>query len=133
MIAIPADDTILLKILGSFIEPVEIYDPAGKLLGLFVPSNLERCKELQAKADAQTDWAEIERRRQSKEPGLPYEVVQLHRRLLQAEVDRRKASGERPLTPDEGVAFIDRLRREGRPGNGEATSLPAEQDKCATR
>jgi hypothetical protein len=133
MIALTADDTTLLKDLELFIEPVEVYDTTGKLLGLFVPGNLERCKELQARADAKTDWARIEQRRQLKGPAVPSEVVQAHLRLLQAEVDRRKAAGERPLTPEEGVAFIDCLRREGRQRNGEATPLPAEQGQCATR
>jgi hypothetical protein len=104
MVQLIADDASLLKDLRHFLEPVEVVDASGKLLGVFVPANLERAREIQAKLGAKIDWAEVERRAQSKEPGLSLkEVFQ----QLQS------------LTPDEKMraylqAKIDRL--EGREG-----------------
>lgn len=63
MVELVADDRRLLKDLGRFIEPVEVLDADGKLLGLFVPANLERCKQLYDESVAKKDWAEIARRR----------------------------------------------------------------------
>ncbi len=62
MIQLTADEQSLLKDLRSFAEPVEVLDANGKLLGLFVPANLERGKQLYEEMDARTDWAELERR-----------------------------------------------------------------------
>ncbi len=62
MIQLTADEHWLLKDLESFVEPVEVLDASGKLLGLFVPANLERGKQLYEELEARTDWAEIERR-----------------------------------------------------------------------
>src|SRR5262245_20358347 len=69
MVHIIADPSWSLVDLADFVEIVEISDPNGKLLGVFVPANLERGKEMYALLAAQTDWAEIERRKQSKEKG----------------------------------------------------------------
>jgi hypothetical protein len=71
MVRVTADDSWLLKDLGLFVEPVEVSDATGKLLGLFVPANLERGKQLYAKLAAQTDWAEIERRKATEKGGRP--------------------------------------------------------------
>ena len=54
MIHLTADDTTLLKDLALFVEPVEISDADGKLVGLFVPASLERGKELYASLAART-------------------------------------------------------------------------------
>jgi len=112
MITLTADDSRLLKDMRMFIEPVEVYDTAGKLLGLFVPANLERGKQLYAQAAARIDWAEIERRKQSKEPGVPLDVGRQWLKLLEAEVERRKAAGERAFTPEEGLAYFRSLREQ---------------------
>ena len=126
MLSVTTDDVRLLKDLAFFIEPVEVYDPQGKLLGLFVPANLERGKELKARAAAQIDWAEIERRRQSGEKGDPFEVVKDRLRLLELEAERRRAAGEKDMTPEEVVAFMDRLRRQGQTsGHPSAANGPA--------
>jgi len=110
MVALTADDTRLLKDVGLFIEPVEVYDARGKLLGLFVPANLERLKEIDAQLVKQIDWDEIENRRPSNEEGAAFETVQERLKLLQEEVERRETAGEGELTADEAVEFIDRLR-----------------------
>jgi hypothetical protein len=110
MISVTADDTMLLKDVRSYLEPVEVYDPSGKLLGLFVPANLERGKELSAQVAARVDRAEIERRMKSSEEAIPFEEVLAHLRLLEVEAERRKAAGEKQLTPEEAVAFVQALR-----------------------
>jgi hypothetical protein len=69
MVFLTADYNTLLKDVGLFVEPVEIVDGNGRLLGLFVPANLERGKQLYAQLDARTDWAEIEQREQTESSG----------------------------------------------------------------
>jgi len=67
MIHVTADGSVAVKDLGQFLEPVEINDTNGKLLGLFVPANLGRAKQLADRAESDADLAEIERRAQSNE------------------------------------------------------------------
>src|ERR1700681_3555307 len=62
MVYLTADETILLKELGLFVEPVEISDESGNLLGLFVPANLERGKRLYAELASRADHEELDRR-----------------------------------------------------------------------
>jgi hypothetical protein len=64
-------------------------------------------------AAAQRALVELERRRRSEEEGDPFEVVKERLRLLEAEVERRRAAGEKEMSKDEVVAFMDRLRRQG--------------------
>ncbi len=52
----------LLENLRSIAEHVEVLDPEGKVLGLFVPASREQVDQLREDADAGIDWAEIERR-----------------------------------------------------------------------
>jgi hypothetical protein len=107
MIHLTADEHCLLKELSMFIEPVEISDGNGKLLGLFVPANLERGKQRYAEAGARIDAAEIERRKQSKEKGYTTKEVFEHLKSL---------------TPDaEMQTYLQRLIEE-----------IAERDKCAS-
>lgn len=134
MVSLTADDTWLLKDLRGFIEPVEIYDASGKFLGLFVPANLERGKQIYAEAVAKIDRAEMERRLQSKEKGIPFEEVRAHLKLLEAEVERRKAAGEKELTPEEAVAFVRSLRRQQHAPDGRTSESGdrTETDRCPT-
>jgi hypothetical protein len=104
--AIKADDTRLMKDLGRFIEPVEIYDAQGKMLGLFVPANLERCKQKQAEILAKIDWAEIERRGRDPAECVPNALVLAGLKQLSLESARRQQTGERPLTLDEAKAIM---------------------------
>jgi hypothetical protein len=65
-----------LEDLGAFVELVEIYDATGKFLGLFVPANMERGKELYAQGDALHDPAETERSlNEDPSPRLLSEVI----------------------------------------------------------
>ena len=106
MIQLTADDRCLLKDLRLFVEPVEISDANGKLLGLFVPANLEREKQLYAKGAARIDPAEIERRKQSKEKSYTTKEVFEHLKSL---------------TPDPAMqTYLQRILEE-----------LAERDKCA--
>ncbi len=134
MVFLVADESTLLKELGLFIEPVEVYDPNGKLLGLFVPGNLERCKEQYARAAAKIDRAELARRMQSKEPGYTFEEVKGRLRALEAEVARRKAAGEKELTPEEALAFIQALRDSSQKTSAapDGVGILKEQGTCPT-
>ncbi|HYT91239.1 MAG TPA: hypothetical protein VEL76_21170 [Gemmataceae bacterium] len=111
MITLTADDTTLLKQVGTFLEPIEIYDNSGKLLGLFVPANLEQCKE-KAAILAKVDWDEIERRRQSNEPTFPFKDTRARLKRLDEEVNRRKMAGEKEFTTEEGLTYFHSLRQE---------------------
>jgi hypothetical protein len=83
MVELIADDRRLLKDLGRFIEPVEVYDACGKMLGLFVPANLERGKQLYEESVAKKDWAEIDRRAaEGKGKGVPLWRVFEHLKTL---------------------------------------------------
>ena len=62
MIQITADDRFLLSDLSLFVEPVEVLESNGEVVGLFVPTNLERNKVRDDEGAAHIDWAEIERR-----------------------------------------------------------------------
>ena len=134
MISLTADETMLLKDVGMFVEPVEVYHPDGKLLGLFVPANLERGKELYARAAAQTDWREIERRSRLPEKGEPFEIVLARLKMLEAENERRKAAGEPEFTPEEGVAYFTSLREQGIPSQSVQADGAAQREmlRCAS-
>jgi len=62
MIQVTADDRSLLSDLRNFMEPVEVLEPNGEIVGLFVPTNLERGKRLYDEKGSDIDWVEIERR-----------------------------------------------------------------------
>ena len=105
MIQITADDRFLLSDLSKFIEPVEVVEPNGEPVGLFVPTNLERTKRLYDQKGADIDWAEIERRdAEETGQGIPlYEIFEHFKTLttdsdvladLQQRIDRlRKVDG----------------------------------------
>jgi hypothetical protein len=134
MIPLIADDTTLLKEVGMFVEPVEVYDTNGKLLGLFVPGNLERAKEMAAQAATRIDWAEIERRCQNSDRGEPLQVTLDRLRKLEAEIARRKTAGEKDFTVDEGLAYFRSLRAKEAQGTP-CPGLPGatgEKDQCPT-
>jgi hypothetical protein len=61
MIRYPADDTTPMLRLRLFVEPVEIYDAAGKFIGLFVPANLDRGKKIYADATGFRNQTELDR------------------------------------------------------------------------
>ncbi len=113
MIRLQLDETWRPTDLSLFVEPVEIYDPSGKFIGLFVPANLQRGKEIYAQAEAQFDRAEIERRMQSPEPGIPLGQVNMRLRQLEAEATRREAAGEVDWTTEEAMTYFRSLRDAG--------------------
>src|ERR1700722_3878607 len=80
MIQLTADETSLLKDLHVFVEPVEVLDPSGKLLGLFVPAHLERGKGLCEETANNIDWEEIERRK-TEETGQGRRLYQIFERM----------------------------------------------------
>ncbi len=63
MIQVTADDRSLLSDLRVFREPVEVLETNGEVVGLFVPTNLDRLSQRDDPKVAHIDWAEIERRK----------------------------------------------------------------------
>lgn len=112
MISLTADDTCLLKELQLFVEPVEVYDTSGKLLGLFVPANLERGKQLQAQARALFDADEFKRRLTNGKPGTSLREFWGWVRAFDQERERRKTASEPDFTTEEAVAFVRALREQ---------------------
>jgi hypothetical protein len=88
-------------------ERTVIRDRQGKIIGFFIPQN-------HPLVVTRLDGDEIERRKRSKEKGIPHKEVMRHMRLLDAEIERRRRAGERKLTGDEAVAFAQRLRTKSR-------------------
>lgn len=134
MVSVTADDARLLKDVRLFVEPVEVYDAKGKLLGLFVPANLERGKQMRAKVIAETDWAEIERRIDFNEKGASHEEVWCRIRQLEAEIQRRQTAGEKDFTTEEALAYYRSLWPEAKlPPPVPLAEAPLEAGPCATR
>ena len=69
MMTLTADNDLLVLDLARFIHPIEIQDATGKLIGVFVPANLERGKQIYAQLSANLDRAEIARRVDEEKPG----------------------------------------------------------------
>src|SRR4051812_26043373 len=110
MVSIRADGKWLLKELGLFIEPLEVCDAQGKLLGIFVPANMERCKEKQAEILSKIDWAEIRRRAKDPRQGEPLHKTLGHIKKLEQEMERRKSTGLPALTNEEAMTYYRELR-----------------------
>jgi hypothetical protein len=123
MIQLTASETTLLNELRFFAEPVEITDASGKLLGLFVPANLERGQRPPLGLDA----VEIQRRQLAQEGWLTTEQVLQHLAALEAECHRRETAGEKALTREDLGAFLKALRQQTA-----ATPEPEGKKGCAT-
>jgi hypothetical protein len=95
----------MLATLKDVREFAKIFDAKGHIIGFFTA----RPRRFGKKA---FDLAEIERRKRSKEKGEPLKVIMGRLRLLEKEILRREKAGERKLTGDEAVAFVQRLRRQ---------------------
>jgi hypothetical protein len=107
MIAVHADDKKLLKELGTYTEPVEVYSAQGKCLGLFVPGNLERTKEMSAKLEATINCDEIGMREPMPGRRIPHGLVLTRLKALEIEVQRRNAVAEKPFTAAEAQEFVN--------------------------
>jgi hypothetical protein len=98
MIPLTADDTRLLKDVAHFSEPVQVCDPSGKVLGIFVPASRERSK-------SHFDPEELKRRMAEKSAGLFSDVVE-RLKVMTEESNRRRAAGEKDFTLEEARAFL---------------------------
>jgi hypothetical protein len=137
LVTIEANDTRLLKDLRLFVEPVEVYDPHGKILGVFVPANLERGKAMYAKLQTMVDRdrEEIAKRGSDPRQCIPSEVVRTGLRALNEESERRKQAGEQPLSVEEAQAIM-RGGLGHTSGPAAAASMPhpqKETEQCASR
>jgi hypothetical protein len=108
MIQVTADDRSLLSDLRKFGEPVEVLEPNGEIVGLFVPTNLERGKRLYDQKGSDIDWAEIERR-DAQEAGQGIQLYEIFEYF-------------KTLTTDPEV-FADLQQRIERLGGGRTTVL----------
>jgi hypothetical protein len=134
MLSFEADDTFLLKDVSLFVDPVEVYDGTGKLLGIFVPANLERCKQIKARDAQPGDREELQQRLASQER-VSHEDMWRRIREVDAENKRRQAAGTAGFTNDEAVAYMRSLReRDSKTSAGplQANPLP-EQEQCPSR
>ncbi len=102
-----ADDTPML-VLSGVVEPVEIHDEEGKLLGVFVPANIEQTRKAYADFASRIDRAEIQRRKKSTQKGHTTKEVFEHLKTLTEDEAMREHLQK----------LIDRL---------------AESEACATR
>jgi hypothetical protein len=121
MFHVTADESFLLKDLSLFHDPVEIHDGQGKILGIFVPGNLERCQEIKARAESNIDRAEMLRRIQCGEKGtvtLRQIIDRIHE--LDEEMKRRRAAGEPEWTREEALAYFRSRSQEPASTNGPA-------------
>ncbi len=62
MIQVTTNDKTLLRELTVFVEPVEINDAEGNIVGVFVPAYLQRAKRLYEQPSKSIDLAELDRR-----------------------------------------------------------------------
>ena len=102
MIQMTADDNSLVKDLRLYAEPVEVLDPSGNVLGLFVPMGRPRADQANESAAGRIDWEEIGRRHKS-ETGQGRRLYEIYERLktltsdpkmqarLQRDIDRLRA------------------------------------------
>jgi hypothetical protein len=119
MFSIHATETRLLKDLASCFETAEVYDAGGKLLGVFVPVNLDRMKEKYAQLLALVDRDRASRQDADPRACVPHGEVVARLKALNQESERRKSAREKPFTREEANAFM----RAGFPG-GITTSNP---------
>jgi hypothetical protein len=79
---IVADEALLSRFHG-FMEPVEIRDPEGNLIGVYTPNVTPEMKAMYERAVELFDWEEIDRRR--KNPGKMYTYEEVMARLRSLE------------------------------------------------
>lgn len=89
MIQLTADDKPMF-VLGGLVEPAEIYDSDGKLLGVFVPDALAEKRALYAKSEALFDPVEIERRKATEQGGVTTKELFEHLLSLTQDEDTRE-------------------------------------------
>jgi hypothetical protein len=116
MVAIKINQGLQLKDLQQFYDPVEIHDEDGRVLGVYVPADLQQKRQRLAELEPPPTKEEIERI--MKLPKVPFAEVMDRFRKLQAESRRRVATGEPDFTGDEAVAYVRSLR-ESSERNGE--------------
>jgi hypothetical protein len=113
MNTLTADDNRLLKDVRLFVEPVKVY-AEGKLLGLFVPANVERGQQLITESQARLDPAELKRRLEQEAglPGATWPEIKQRLQAVDQEQQRRQAAGDTAFTPQEALAYYQSLKKE---------------------
>jgi hypothetical protein len=69
-------------------------------------------EEISEQVISRVDWAEIERRNRATEEGARLSEICKRIKLLEAEIERRKATGGKPFTQDESMDYYRSLARE---------------------
>jgi hypothetical protein len=103
------DDRVLAALLQAK-GITQICDTSGKTVGFFAPVAIPNAT-IQARISAPAAPDELRRRKQSGEKGSPMTEVLARLEALEAECARRRAAGEKEMTPEEGVAFVQALRQ----------------------
>jgi hypothetical protein len=95
-------DEHLHEVLEYIVEPAEIRDASGKVLGHYTPLVPPDIQEAYDRLAAQLDHDELDRLAQSNEPGYTIEQVMEHlRQLEQSEHDLHRGV-DTPGVPDTG-------------------------------
>jgi hypothetical protein len=108
MDSLTVDDRVLAA-LRQAKGVTEIRDPNGTVVGFFAPAAVPNAA-IYARIAAPVDLEERKRRRSSNEKGATTAEVLGRLQALEAECARRRAAGEKEMTPEEGVAYVQSLR-----------------------
>jgi hypothetical protein len=87
-------------------ETVEIRTPSGELVGPFTPAAAPSRTDEELLAEAGITLEELKQRDDFNGKGYTMAQVLQCLAALEAEINRRQAAGERPLTDDEAEAFV---------------------------
>ncbi len=80
MITVNTGQSVSLKDLGAYTEPVQICDAGGKVLGVFVPSEAPARRKVRTPEEEAAYWQEVERRAADQGEGVP--LREIYKRLL---------------------------------------------------
>jgi hypothetical protein len=102
------DDRILAALQGAK-GVTEIRDANGTTVGFYTPAAIPNAASF-AKILGPAGPEELKRRKESNQKGSTTAEVLARLQALEAECARRKSVGEKELTPDEAVAYVQLLR-----------------------
>ena len=107
MNSLQVNDARLASDLAKYVEPVQVCDSRGNLLGLFVPAVPDYIKKkyAQLKALVEADKQRLLDRDLSRQT-MPHAEVLVRLSALEMEIQRRSDAGEKPLTAEEAKAFV---------------------------
>lgn len=99
-------DLQTLSLFNGVNETMEIRTPSGQIIGHFTPIVAPSRSDEELLAEAGITVEELKQRGNLNEKGYTMAQVLECLSTLDAEINRRQAAGERPLTDDEAGAFV---------------------------